>query len=142
MWSAIVGKLLGSVAPEVAGYYRDKQRLKHERELAKIKGKIAYEEAKTRRAEQSEGRDHEWELASIRNSGWKDEWVLIVLSIPMILTFIPQTQPAVVQGFVALEATPLWYRVMVGSIYLATFGLRMWRRDMNAGVNLVKEMRG
>ena len=137
MWSTIVTALMGKVAPSVAEYYIQKQQLKHERELAVLKGKIAYEEAKTRRAEASEGRDHEWELESIRNSGWKDEWVLIILSIPMILTFVPYTQPAVVAGFEALEATPLWYRVLVGSIYLATFGLRLWRRDMNVGTDVI-----
>jgi hypothetical protein len=62
---------------------------------------------------------------------WKDEWVLIVLSIPMILVFIPFTQPFITAGFASLATTPLWYRTTVMTIYLATFGLRLWRRDMN-----------
>lgn len=129
--------LTGAPVEQIAEYFKERQRLKHERELAKLRGKIAWEEAKTRRAEQSEGRDHEWELESIRNSGWKDEWVLLVLSIPMILVFIPATQPAVKAGFEALEGTPLWYRITVASIYLATFGLRLWRRDVEKGTDVV-----
>lgn len=128
MWSAIVGKLLGSVAPEVAGYYRDRQKLKHERELEKIRGKIAYEKAKSERAERSEGRDHEWEQMSIQNSGWKDEWVLVILSIPMVLVFVPYTQETILQGFAALETTPDWFRWLVLMIYAATYGIRIWRR--------------
>lgn len=129
MWEAIVGKLLGGFGEEVAGYYRDKQKLKHQRELAKLEGKIAYEEAKIRRAENSEGRDHEWELESIRNSGWKDEWVLILLSVPLVLVFIPATQSTVMVGFETLQQTPEWYRWLTMSIFAAIYGIRLWRRQ-------------
>jgi hypothetical protein len=130
MWEAIVGKLLGGFGEEVAGYYRDRQKLKHERELAKLKGKIAWEEAKTRRASESEGRDHDWELESIRNSGWKDELVIIVLTIPLVLVFVPFTQPYVEEGFKQLALTPDWYRWLIMMIYAATFGIRLWRRKL------------
>ena len=131
MWGSIVSALLSKVAPKVADYYIQKEQLKHQVEIKRLEGKIAYEEAKTRRAEASEGRDHEWEMQSIQNSGWKDEWVLVILSIPMILSFMPFTVAYVQMGFAALESTPLWYRVSVMTIYFATFGIRYWRRDMN-----------
>lgn len=128
MWETIVGKLLGGFGEEVAGYYRDRQRLKHERELEKLRGKIAYEKAKSERAERSEGRDHEWEQLSIQNSGWKDEWVLVILSIPLVLVFVPFTQDTILQGFAALETTPEWFRWLIMLIYTAVFGIRLWRR--------------
>lgn len=131
MWSSIVTALLGKVAPQVAQYYIEKQRLKHERELEKLRGKIAYEKAKTERAIASEGRDHEWELESIRNSGWKDEWVLILLSIPLVLVFIPATQEAVMHGFNTLAKTPEWYRWLVMLIFTAIYGIRVWRRNID-----------
>lgn len=131
MWTAIVGKLLGGFAPQLAEIYIEKKRLKQEVVLEQMRGKVAYEKAKTIRAENSEGRDHEWELLSIKNSGWKDEWVLIIMSIPMVFVFIPFTQDTIMKGFVALGETPLWYRTTVMTIYLATFGIRLWRRDMN-----------
>jgi hypothetical protein len=28
----------------------------------------------------------------------------------------------------ALNNTPLWYQIMFGSIFLATYGIRYWRR--------------
>ena len=131
MWAKIIATLTGQTVEAVLQYKNVKRTLKANIELEKLKGKAAYEAAKTQRAENSEGRDHEWELASIQNSGFKDEFVLMVLSIPMVLVFIPWTQPFVMQGFAALATTPLWYRTTVMSIYLATFGLRLWRRDMN-----------
>jgi hypothetical protein len=128
MWETIVGKLLGGFGEEVAGYYRDKQKLKHERELEKLRGKIQYEKAKSERAARSEGYDNDWELAQIRNSGWKDEFTLGVLSIPMILVFFPPTAPYIADGFDKLAGTPEWYRWLVVMIYGATWGIRIWRR--------------
>ena len=129
MWQALVGKLLGSVAPEVAGYYRDKQKLKHERKLEVLRGKIEYEKAKSHRAAMSEGYDADWEIAQIKNSGWKDEFTLLILSIPMIGVFIPYTAPYMHEGFAALETTPDWYRWLIIMIYAATWGIRVWRRE-------------
>jgi len=130
LWESVVGALLGKVAPEVAGYYRDKQKLEHERKLEILKGKLAYEAAKTARAEASEGRDHEWELESIKNSGWKDEWILILLSIPLVLVFIPQAQGYILIGFQNLAQTPDWYQWLVMLIFTAVYGIRIWRRKM------------
>ena len=130
MWAKIVATLTGQTVEAVLAYKGKKRQLKADIEMEILRGKAAYESAKTQRAENSEGRDHEWEMASLKNSGWKDEWVLIVLSIPMILVFIPWTQPFIVLGFEALAGTPIWYRIMVATIYFATFGIRMVRRDM------------
>jgi hypothetical protein len=122
--------LLGKVAPKVADYYIQKEQLKYQIKLETLKGKIAYEKAKTARASESEGRDHEWELESIRNSGYKDEWVLFLLSIPMVMSFIPATVQYVTSGFEALEGTPPWYRFMITSIFLGIYGIRTWRRKV------------
>lgn len=130
LWDSIVGSLIGKVAPAVAGYYQTKLELKAQVEIETLKGKIAWEQALTKRASESEGRDHEWEIESIKNSGWKDEWVLIVLSIPMILVFFPWTQPYIATGFEHLQQTPDWYRWLTTMIYAATFGIRLWRRDV------------
>lgn len=128
MWSSIVGVLLKNVAPKVADYYIKKQELKQEIVLEKLKGKIAWQQALAQRASESEGRDHEWEIAQIKNSGWKDEWVVILISIPLVLVFIPFSQNAVLEGFETLAKTPMWYQGMVVTIFFAIFGIRRWRR--------------
>jgi hypothetical protein len=130
MWSSIVGALLGKVAPKVADYYMQKEQLKQEVKLEVLRGKAAYELAKTKRASESEGRDHEWEIESIRNSGWKDELVLLVLSAPMVAVFVPGLEVYVARGFEHLATTPDWYRWLVVMIYGATFGIRIWRRKL------------
>lgn len=129
MWEAIVGKLLGGFGEGVVDYYKEKQALKHERKLEVMRGKILYERAKSERAAASEGYDHDWETAQIRNSGWKDEFTLIVLSIPMVLVFVPGFEHYIATGFDNLANTPEWYRWLVIMIYAASWGIRIWRRE-------------
>lgn len=130
MWEIIVSKLLGSFSETAADVYLQKKKLKHEVEMERLRGKVVWEQALTQRASESEGRDHEWELARIKDSGLKDEWVLGLLSIPLIGSFHPSTQEGVLQGFETLAKTPLWYQGMVVTIFLAIYGIRKWRRDI------------
>ena len=128
MWAKIIATLTGQTVEAVLEYKTQKRKAKTDIELERLRGKYAWEQAKTERAENSEGRDHEWETVSIANSGWKDEFVLLVLSIPMVLVFVPWTQPFIAVGFEKLATTPDWYRWLVVMIYAATFGIRVWRR--------------
>ena len=141
MWAKIIATLTGQTVEAVLEYKGKTRQLKADIKMEELRGKAAYQRAKTERAESSEGRDAAWEAQSIANSGWKDEWVLVTLSIPMILVFIPWTQATVMAGFEALATTPLWYRVLIATIYLATFGIRMWRRDMNKTTDVVSMLR-
>lgn len=139
--AGLVGGALDKIAPEVGGYFREKQHQKHLIEMERLKGKQAWEMAQTRRAEKSEGRDHEWEMQSLvlHGKGWKDEFVLLVLSVPAIMAFIPTLDQYVLDGFKALGTTPYWYQVLLASIYFAIYGIRAVRRD-NAKVDLLKSM--
>ena len=130
MWAKIIATLTGQTVESVLKYKRAKVELKAEIELEKLRGKAAYEMAKTKRAAESEGLDHEWEIESIRNSGFKDEWVLFMLSIPMVMSFIPGLVVYVQMGFSALSQTPDWYRWLILLIFTAIYGIRIWRRDV------------
>lgn len=130
MFGTILSALLSKAIPSAADFFIKREQLKQERELKKLEGKIKFEEAKTQRFSESLTADNVWELESIKNSGWKDEWVLVLLSIPLILVFIPQTQPYVLAGFETLNQTPSWYRWLVVLIFAAIYGIRVWRRKM------------
>lgn len=130
MWTAIVSKLLGAFGTKVVEVYQQKKQLKHDVKIAELQGKIAWQNALTRRASESEGRDADWERLSIQNSGWKDELVIIVLTIPMVMVFIPGFDGYIAQGFEHLSNTPGWYRWLIVMIYAATYGIRVWRRKV------------
>jgi len=126
MIGKIVGALLGAPAEQVAEFFKEKQRLKSEYKLAKLRAKVAGERAKEARAIQADSNDHEWSLLQIQNSGWKDEFVLIVVSLPFILGFIPGMGEHVQAGFTNLSDTPVWYQVMIVTIFFAIYGIKKW----------------
>ena len=68
----------------------------------------------------------DWEAIMARNSGgsWKDEWLTILFSIPMILCFFPSTVGYVSAGFTALDQMPSWYQYTLSEIVSASFGVR------------------
>jgi hypothetical protein len=69
-------------------------------------------------------------MAMIAQSGYKDEWVLFLVSIPLVLSFVPGTVAYVQMGFAALEMTPDWYKLLVLTILFAVYGVRYWRRKI------------
>jgi hypothetical protein len=119
IWSSIVRGVIGDgVGNNIVDYLKRKAELKqalHERKLELIK--------------QGLHADAAWELEQIRNSGWKDEWVLFLLSIPLVGVFIPKFQGPVLRGFEILALTPSWYRWLVVTIFAAVYGIRIWRRQ-------------
>lgn len=69
--------------------------------------------------------DWDLEMAKGSQSSWKDEWLTILFSIPLILVFTGDWGRGVVSnGFVALESMPDWYQYTLGVIVAASFGVR------------------
>ncbi len=64
-------------------------------------------------------------------ASWKDEWFVLLFSIPLVLSFIPQYQDEVLEGFRVLSKTPDWYIYLVFGIVSATFGLRWMFGKLN-----------
>lgn len=68
----------------------------------------------------------DWETAMARasNQSWKDEWLTILFSIPLVLAFVPSAVPYVRQGFEVLSTMPEWYQYGLSVIIAASFGVR------------------
>ena len=68
----------------------------------------------------------DWDLEAIKgaSSSWKDEWLVILFSVPLILAFIPGMEGVVARGFEQLQAMPEWYQYSLGVIVAASFGVR------------------
>jgi hypothetical protein len=77
------------------------------------------------------------EVAATHEAGWekimaqgsvhslKDEYLVILFSIPLILAFCGDWGRGVVeQGFAALETMPEWYQYSLGAIIASTFAIR------------------
>ena len=84
-----------------------------------LKGKIKKSEA---RAEHSASWD---EIAQTNSStSWKDEYLTLLISIPLIMCFIPSLVPYVREGFAVLDTMPTWYQYTFSVIVAASFGVR------------------
>jgi len=98
----------------------------------KIKLAQAKTEAQIALMANKQAADVAWENLSITNSGWKDEWFTILLSIPMILCFIPGGAAYVEAGFNALnQSTPDWYQYAFLVAVASSFGFKKLTDLMN-----------
>jgi len=69
----------------------------------------------------------DWErlMAQGSQNSWKDEWLTILFSIPLILSFCGEWGRTITsEGFAALEVMPDWYQYTLGVIVAASFGIR------------------
>ena len=88
--------------------------------------KGAKEMAKLRRIENLDANDADWDkiMAAATENSWKDEFWTIILAIPAVLAFFPFTVDYVLEGFIALDQMPEWYKAAVGVAIAAAFGFR------------------
>lgn len=130
----VMKTLLGKgIAEPVATYFTRKAELAAAKHQAKLAFETAKGERQARLIEAGLAADATWEIEQIKNSGWKDEYILIILSIPSILSFVSigtfDGAQIVADGFAALQGTPEWYRWLIMLIFTAVYGIRLWRRQ-------------
>jgi hypothetical protein len=123
---AVLAGIIPLVVEGVKKYFERGQEIaqaKHEAKVAEIKAE----------AEQAGKLDE----LSIAQRGWKDEYLLIITTAPLVLLFfspllsitsIEEIQYAVRAGFGALEETPEYYWYALALIYVDTFGFRQMLR--------------
>jgi hypothetical protein len=99
---------------------------KVEKTKAETGAKVAKARAEATIMEKKATGEIDWDIAMAEGSkhSWKDEWLTILFSIPLILAFIPGMEEVVANGFEQLEAMPQWYQYSLGVIVAASFGVR------------------
>lgn len=118
MINILLQGLLGVAGEAVGGYMETKK--------AKAKQKLVKIEAETSLMEKQISGEIDWDVAAQKNSSgsWKDEYLTILFSIPLLLCFLPWTVEYVERGFAALALTPEWYKYTLGVIVSASFGIK------------------
>lgn len=89
--------------------------------------KLVEAEAKATIMKSAATSEADWErlMAQGSQNSWKDEWLTILFSIPLCLSFMGEWGRTVTaEGFKALEAMPDWYQYTLGVIVAASFGIR------------------
>ena len=118
MIGMIIQGVMGVASEAVGGYMETKK--------AKAKQKLVKIEAETSLMEKQIAGEIDWDVAAQKNSSgsWKDEYLTILFSIPLLLCFLPWTVEYLERGFAALAQTPDWYKYTLGVIVSASFGIK------------------
>ena len=102
-------------------------------EAARInsEAKLATTKAKAAVMEKVAAGELEWNqaMAEASASSWKDEWLTILVSIPLVLAFTGN-EDVVMKGFAALEQMPDFYKTAVGVVFAASFGIQSIKNMM------------
>lgn len=125
---SILGTVLGNLGGKVVEAIDSRGQRKHEQKVQAFELEKLRHEKQIELIQNGQKLDNAWELEQIKNSGFKDEIVLFLLSIPLVMSFIPEMQPYVVDGFAALSQTPEWYQWLILAVFTAIYGIRIWRR--------------
>jgi len=91
-----------------------------------LKGRKEIQQATIQREVQVLQNEANWDSiqAEASKASWKDEWLTILVSIPMILAFIPGMKDEVMNGFSVLASCPEWYQYLIGVVFAASFGIK------------------
>jgi len=118
----MIQALIGPIA-SLAGTWLEG---KVEKTKAETGAKVAKAKAEATIMEKKATGEIDWDLEMARGSqsSWKDEWLVILFSVPLVLSFIPGMEGVVASGFEQLEKMPDWYQYSLGVIVAASFGVR------------------
>ncbi len=117
----------------VDGYFRIKE--------AKIKAKVAKFEAKAQRSLKELEAETNWDLYALKQMGesWKDEFIMVLWFLPLVMLFVPGLQVYAIAGFNALHSVPYGYWLVVFGIVASTFGLRwLFSRRIERAIHTIK----
>ncbi len=128
-----IASIVSGIFKPVADYFGRRQEIKAQKHTTEMEILKAEGERKASLIRDGLAADMAWEteFAQQARNSWKDEYTLIVVSIPLIMAFIPGLAVYVAAGFTAFAATPMWYQIMVQTIFYATYGIRLWRRNQS-----------
>ena len=107
----------------LAGSWLDAKATKQAAE-AKLRLTEAESKAKILLSKETSTADWERIMAQGTQNSLKDEFVTVIVMIPVILCFIPGLEQTVKNGFDRLSELPAWYTNLVLVVCLAAVGIR------------------
>ena len=102
-----------------------------EKAQMELQAKLEIAKAKAVIAQKVATGELEWNqtMAEASANSWKDEWLTILVSIPLILAFTGH-EDIVMRGFAALDTMPDYYKTAVGVVFAASFGIQSVKNMM------------
>ena len=118
MLTALIGPISNLASTWLSGKVEEKK--------AQSATKVAKAQAEAIVMQKKATGEIDWDLEAIKgaSSSWKDEWLTVLFSIPLVLAFIPGCEDIVQIGFAQLQLMPDWYKYALSVIVAASFGVR------------------
>ena len=118
---------LGSaIVSGISGYFKDKNEIKKVQVEADKLLIMAEAESKAKRLERESEMDYDLDKLSMiaMDKSWKDEFLLILFSIPIAMCFFPEYRQYVEDGFKTLNIIPEWFMYIYVTMIVVIYGLR------------------
>jgi hypothetical protein len=119
----MIQALIGPLTELAGGWLKGKA----DKQVAESRIKLAEAESKAAIMLSKETSVADWEriMAQGTQASWKDEYLVLLFSVPLILCFTGEWgRTAVAEGFAALEVMPEWYQYTLGVIVASSFAVR------------------
>jgi len=103
-----LAKIVGGLVLDWFQSKREEKQAKHQRKMEYIANEAT------------------WNQSAQNNAGssWKDEYWTIIITVPLIMAFIPPLAPYVIKGFDSLKHVPDWYKAFAAASVAASFGIK------------------
>ena len=119
----MIQALIPAIAELAGGWLKGKA----EQKAAESKAKVAKAEAEAEVMKVTATHEAGWEKIMAQGTvhSLKDEWLVLLFSIPLILAFCGEWGRQIVSdGFAALDTMPEWYQYSLGVIVASSFAIR------------------
>jgi|TARA_R100001463_G_scaffold12700_1_gene34234 hypothetical protein len=119
----MIQALIPAIAELAGGWLKGKA----EQKAAESKAKVAKAEAEAEVMKVTATHEAGWEKIMAQGTvhSLKDEWLVLLFSIPLILAFCGEWGRQIVSdGFAALSTMPEWYQYSLGVIVASSFAIR------------------
>ncbi|BAQ87438.1 Protein of unknown function (DUF3154) [uncultured Mediterranean phage uvMED] len=119
----MIQALIPAIAELAGGWIKGKA----EQKAAESKAKVAKAEAEAEVMKVTATHEAGWEKIMAQGTvhSLKDEWLVLLFSIPLILAFCGEWGRQIVSdGFAALNTMPEWYQYSLGVIVASSFAIR------------------
>ncbi|MDE2097344.1 MAG: hypothetical protein KGL39_08885 [Patescibacteria group bacterium] len=130
MWEAITSAISGIVSP-ITNLVQRRAELAAQSHQLQLQINDAQAKRQIDLISQGKADDAAWEAQSLQLGKQYRGFELYMLSIPMILCFIPGGAVLVHEGFVAISNTPKWYQLAFLTLLFANYGYRFWRGNQS-----------
>jgi len=129
MFNTILSSLFGFIARPIEQWGdRKKLELEQAGEIAKKEHEMQLKviDVKMQMLLNGQAIDADLDKASVEDmkTSWKDEFLLIIFIIPMMMAFHPYTANFALEGFNVIEQMPNWYMLLIVGMVVTIYGMR------------------